>query len=229
LGFVFPNAPRRAARKRLSDSFFEKSFATFFSFRMERPMSDNNKPSAGRVDVYENVQSETLLRIQQSLRGDHPYLQLIGRVASEWTHFEHILDQIIWALAGIDENIAICITGQMIGATLRFKAIDALGKHLGISQELLTKTNRLKNDNYAVVEGRNRIVHDPWFVVMEPTGDRNYTSTTGQLKSSPPGHVSKTQQEIWDVLLNIRSLITKVSELQVEFMQEIYSLRHISG
>lgn len=189
---------------------------------------EEDKPLAGKVDFFKSLFGEAT-RVQQSLDGQHPYLRLIGRVASEWVHFEHTLDQIIWSLAEIPDDIAICITGQMLGATPRFKAIEALGKHRGISEDLLKKTRQLKNENYAVVEGRNRVVHDPWFVVMEPTQDGQHSKSTTQLKSSPPGQVPVTEQEILGVIENIRELLTKAIYLQIEFMKEIYALPNRYG
>lgn len=35
---------------------------------------------------------------------DHPIYNLVGQVASEWAHFEHALDRIIWALGGVSES-----------------------------------------------------------------------------------------------------------------------------
>jgi hypothetical protein len=39
--------------------------------------------------------------IHGPLPEDHPFYALVGRVASEWAHLEHILDTTIWDLLGI--------------------------------------------------------------------------------------------------------------------------------
>jgi hypothetical protein len=49
------------------------------------PDSDDNRPVAGRADVYENSVGEIFIKIQSSLPGDHPYYALIGRVQSEYS------------------------------------------------------------------------------------------------------------------------------------------------
>jgi hypothetical protein len=108
------------------------------------PDSDDNRPVAGRAVVYENSAGEIFIKTQSSLPGDHPYYALIGRVASEWTHFEHILDEIIRDISQIHENVALCITRQKMGATPRFKAIEALTKYVGLPESLLKKTRGLK-------------------------------------------------------------------------------------
>jgi hypothetical protein len=59
---------------------------------------------------------------------DDPIYALIGRVASTWSHLEHILDEIIWDLVGIEASRVACITGQIIGATNRYRAITSLIK-----------------------------------------------------------------------------------------------------
>ena len=120
---------------------------------MSNPGEDDFIP-AGRADVFEDIIGNQLIRIQTVLPKESPYYKMIGRVASYWTHFEHLLDEIIWDMARVPEDIGICITGQMIGATFRFKAIDALGNHVGVSKELLDKAAQLKRRQYTVVEQR---------------------------------------------------------------------------
>lgn len=51
------------------------------------------------------------------LPADHSFYTLVGRVASEWSHFEHTLDLTIWELArwgtdGFTDQTAACITAQ---------------------------------------------------------------------------------------------------------------------
>ena len=187
------------------------------------PDSDDNRPVAGRMQVYENSTGEIFLKIRSSLPGDHHYYALIGRVASEWTHFEHILDEIIWDVSQIPEDVALCITGQMMGATPRFKAIEALTRYAGLPKSLLKKTHALKAQNYAVVEQRNRIVHDPWFLVSDSNPDNDSIT---QLKASPPGHVPVSKAEIEKTIRQIRNLVVQAGNLQIDFKRELYILRH---
>jgi hypothetical protein len=183
--------------------------------------TDGNRPLAGRVNIYENKLGETHTVSQISLPGDHPYYALIGRVASEWTHFEHILDEIIWDIAEIPENIALCITGQIMGATPRFKMIEALGKHLKLPEELLREAKKLKGAQYEIAEQRNRIVHDPWFEVREKNG----AGLTTQLKSSPPGYEAMSREDIQATLDHIRRYVVHAANLQVKFRKTLHALR----
>jgi hypothetical protein len=121
----------------------------------------------------------------------------------------------------LTEDVALCITGQMMGATPRFKAIEALGKHVGISEELLKRARKLKGSQYEVAEDRNRVVHDPWFYIREQgEGD-----SVRQLKASPPGYVHASEAEITETISRIRNLIIQAANLQIEFKRELHTLR----
>jgi len=186
-------------------------------------MSDHDElPSpVGHTDVFENSSGETFIKIHSGLPGNHPFFVLIGRVASAWTYFEHILDEIIWNISQIPEDLALCITGQIMGATPRLKIIEALCKYLGLPEPLLKKAKKLKELQYGVAEQRNRIVHDPWFLVREPFGPIQTT----QLKSSPPGHQEVTENEIRKTLTKIEALAAQAANLQLEFRETLYALR----
>lgn len=176
-------------------------------------MTDSEKSAAGRVDLFESVRGETVIRIQTSLAGNHPHLALIGRVASEWTHFENILDEIIIHLLEIPEEIALCITRHIMGATPRFKMIESLGKLRGVDEEKFKKLRRLKSDQYETSEHRNRIVHDPWFDVQIGP---NENAQTNQLKTR--GLIPVSEKEINETIEAIKDLIRRAAELQVEIM-----------
>jgi hypothetical protein len=44
----------------------------------------------------------------ERLPDDHPVYNLLGRLASDWSHVEHTLDTIIWALARIEPEAGAC-------------------------------------------------------------------------------------------------------------------------
>ena len=46
---------------------------------------------------------------------DHPFYALVGRVASEWAHLEHIIDLTIWKLLDVDDRLGACLTAQYPG------------------------------------------------------------------------------------------------------------------
>lgn len=181
-------------------------------------MSAEDRSAAGRVDAFESVTGELLLRIQTSLAGNHPYLTLIGRVASEWTHFENILDDIIINLSDLPDDTALCITRHLMGAAPRFKMIESLGKLRGVPESILKKARKLKSDQFETGEHRNRIVHDPWFVVQVHGSE---SIETKQLKAT--GYEPVSEKEIYEVIEHIKSLIARAADLQIEFRMQYYS------
>jgi hypothetical protein len=109
----------------------------------------------------------------------------VGRVASEWSHVEHTLDTVIWALAGIDPEAGGCTTSQMMGHYARFKVIvSLLTLHERNSQmktaDLTAKANKLMGKANLPADQRNRNVHDPWYVF-------DGYGTPGQFKTMPKG------------------------------------------
>jgi hypothetical protein len=103
------------------------------------------------------------------LPADHPFYALVGRVASEWSHFEHILDLTIWDLArwrteGFTAQIAACITAQIGGIPGRCNAIVSLGLLRGIDDAILKQVRKLRGHAYPPADQRARMVHDAWFI-----------------------------------------------------------------
>jgi hypothetical protein len=102
---------------------------------------------------------------------DHPIYALVGRVASKWAQLEHDLDTIIWKLAGIADKLGVCITAQMMGVWPRFNAIQSLliqrSNEMPILTELIKEVNTLSNDSRDASERRNRIIHDPWYIIID--------------------------------------------------------------
>jgi len=67
---------------------------------------------------------------------DHHVYTLVGRVASEWSRFEHTLDLIICDLANIEPEKGACITAQIMGATPRFRVIITQLKHINTKESM---------------------------------------------------------------------------------------------
>lgn len=120
--------------------------------------------------------------IVERLPDDHQFYALIGRVAAEWAHLEHVLDLTIWDLVRDPNIVASCLTGQMMGITPRFKAIFALTDYHGISQELTGKYKTLRNQLFQLNDERNRYIHDAWFYLT----DDKTIAEVGQFKSYSP-------------------------------------------
>lgn len=154
-------------------------------------MSEKQKP-ADEVTVHlsaEPVESKTIvnsptLRVYQPLPEDHQFYHTIGRVVSEWAHFEHALDVIIWKLlswgtTGLPDKLMASVTSQIMGVNPRCKVIEALGRAHKIDDAILKKVRRLKNDSFSVADWRNRWVHDPWY------SDKD-TDEPSQFRAMPP-------------------------------------------
>ncbi len=78
----------------------------------------------------------------------------------------------------ISHDLGACITGQMIGAAPRFKAILSLGSRKQLSPDLLKRVDALMRRTFDLAEERNRIVHDPWYLDKD-------TDQPGQFRSMP--------------------------------------------
>lgn len=159
------------------------------------------------------------MRVHRRPPDDHPMYTAIGRVASEWAHLEHILDMVIWELAGLPQAQGSCITAQLNGHAPRFRAILALGKLKGLKQETIEAFEDLLNKTYGIAEKRARIVHDPWY---QETG----SGQTGQFKSftfkdARYGIHDVDETEIVKTLSSIRSRIATASKLRAVVLAEL--------
>src|SRR5580700_5640440 len=78
---------------------------------------DDVLPAASSIAA--KVSSTAVLTIHKPLPEEHPFYSVVGRVASEWSHLEHILDLTIWEIIGIRPEIAACVTSQILGVNPR--------------------------------------------------------------------------------------------------------------
>jgi hypothetical protein len=108
----------------------------------------------------------------------HQVYALIGRVASEWSHFEHMLDLIIWSLANIEPEKGACITAQIMGPVPRLRTIITQLNQINTEESklLAEEFKQLMNNCHDVAEHRNRLIHDAWYLYT-PSGN------PGQFKS----------------------------------------------
>jgi hypothetical protein len=111
---------------------------------------------------------------------DHQVYTLVGRVASEWSRFEHTLDLIICDLANIEPEKGACITAQIMGPAPRLRAIITQLNQINTeaSSELTKAFRELMHVSQDTAEDRNRLIHDAWYLYT-PSGD------PGQFKSMP--------------------------------------------
>lgn len=124
------------------------------------------------------VSAKGVLGVWKPAPADHPIHNLVGRVASNWAHIEHLLDIIIWEMLGAADPIGACITAQIMGAANRLEAIRALCKLKGIEGESISQINKIAGQIHIPQTRRNRIVHDPWYIGAT-------TDDTAQFKAMP--------------------------------------------
>jgi hypothetical protein len=54
---------------------------------------------------------------------------LVGRITSNWSLFETMIDMAMWHIAGIDDNSGGCLTAQIAGFARELDALIALFHH----------------------------------------------------------------------------------------------------
>jgi hypothetical protein len=111
-----------------------------------------------------NLGTPACLLAPGPLPENHPFYTLVGRVASEWSHLEHIVDLTIWKLLGVDNRLAACLTSQYPGLSQRCNAVCSLGIAKGLTREQLKPFRKLRSDASDDADWRARWVHDPWFI-----------------------------------------------------------------
>jgi hypothetical protein len=154
---------------------------------------------------------------------DHDFYRNVGRVASEWSHLEHILDLTIWKISGMPENVSACITSQIMGVPGRCHAIMNLARVHGFTEKELQPYKSLKGDSYPVAELRHRIVHDAWYAQM-PAG------TPMQFKAMPfsdPQHGYKeiSQGEVDYAINKIKGLQERAYQQHNDLLARLATLR----
>ena len=165
------------------------------------------------------------------LPANHPFYALVGRVASEWSHFEHTLDLIIWDLArwqtsGFSDQIAACITAQIGGAIGRCHAIEALSEFRGIPDKpIISAIRKLRGDSARPADDRARVVHDAWYI-EEPS------HIPGVFRAMPKtdrrfGVHGYTEPEFNTLLAKIAALQKRSGDISDEISDALNTLRNM--
>jgi len=170
---------------------------------------------------------------------EHPIYSFVGQVASEWAHLEHILDLIIWDLAGVVHAEGACITAQLMGVRPRYLTLIAQltlrSKTQPQFSRFITKVNALMGSSYDPGDRRNRIVHDPWYVTFEDGPGlltKPLSEQPAQFKSMPSKNLTfgieeVDLEEIKKTLADIKSLAANAENLKNEISVEIKALKGI--
>lgn len=102
--------------------------------------------------------------VHRILPDDNPAYALIGRVAAEWARLEHILDTIIWELAGLDQVTGSCLTAPQFTYRARVNMILALVAKNQMSEAAVKQAKSVKKVVGEKAHIRNNYIHNAWFL-----------------------------------------------------------------
>lgn len=98
---------------------------------------------------------------------DTQHYDLVGKVAAAWATLDLNLDVTISMLTGLNNWETACITSQFASHYPKLRAIVALCKLKGLSNETIAGLNKFAGNLGDLTERRNRAVHDAWIVTRE--------------------------------------------------------------
>jgi hypothetical protein len=137
-------------------------------------------------------------------------------VASTWAAFELSLDLATLHLAGIPQNIGLCITAQVIGPARKIDAYISIARERD-AKKFMDDLNTFAKDTTGLGERRNRVVHDPWqlqhgpFTRLEATARRKLRFE----------FVEVTSSEIVSLMTSIRAHNTKFLDLHFRILAAV--------
>lgn len=135
----------------------------------------------------------------------------IGRIATAWAVLEFEVDLTIWKLSGTFQMLAACITAQLMSIHPRLRALQALVEAQNLPHKLSRDVATFAGETAALVEARNRAVHDPRMTVVA-TGAVERLQITAQ-KSLSFGFKPEDLAELIKTEESIKRRITKYREL----------------
>jgi hypothetical protein len=128
-------------------------------------------------------------------------------VANTAANIEFQIDRGIWDLVGTRQQLAACITAQLISPHPRLKAFTALAEILGASAARIAELNALAGTLGGLYEKRNRIVHDPRMVRMSDGAVQRL-----QVTAKPKVHFGFIEETADEVIKIADDLTTKGNE-----------------
>jgi hypothetical protein len=184
-------------------------------------------PNAARASAAGTSSASFVGAWTAPLPDDHEFYKNVGRVASEWSHIEHVLDLTIWRLSGLEGKIAACMTSQIVGVAPRCKAIMNMAKLHGLTHEELKPYRSLMGDASVVAELRHRVVHDAWYADMP-------AATPMQFRAMPysdprHGYQEIAQSEINDTIEKIKVLQERAYQYHNDLFAKLEALQESNG
>ncbi|MFO1154050.1 MAG: hypothetical protein U1E42_10385 [Rhodospirillales bacterium] len=142
---------------------------------------------------------------------DHAIHKSIGKLVTDAGLLEHLMDKTIWKLLGVNEKAGCSVTSSIQGPTRRVGAIINLCKAKGLSSKALIKElEKFKRAIVDVTEPRNRIVHDPWYLL---DGDPERPCQYSTKKPHASGYEEKTLEYINEKIAALEQKIVDLGGL----------------
>ena len=182
----------------------------------EEPLSTSAPPYWQTAGVLGNLAptNPAVLQVMAEARLGNIHYAAIGRVAAAWAHFEALVDMWLHEFAGVDTEVGVCFTGQMIGARPRIDGFIALARHRGAARKWNKKLGELAKYAQALGEQRNRAVHDVW-ELSDPMTPHRLEATARQTVRVLPVHVPT--QDLLD-------LGSHIAQLEQRFDKTAYTI-----
>jgi hypothetical protein len=86
----------------------------------------------------------------------------VGKLASNWAVFEHMLHSSLWVLAKVGDEAGACLTSQIPGPGRALDAFVSLVRMHGGDDALIKTINQFTEKTRGMGDKRNRAVHDSW-------------------------------------------------------------------
>jgi hypothetical protein len=164
------------------------------------------------------------VRVHRGLPDEHEFYATVGRVASEAAHLEHMLDLIIWEFFGAEQVKAACVTSQLFGPAPRFQAIISLCINSGLAEATVKQARKLLESSRGATDGRNRIVHDAWYVEDRSGGIAQFRVLPRQ-NPKQFGTVDTDMDEVKRTLDSLRKWRIAIGDFRSDIMTELSQLK----
>jgi hypothetical protein len=158
------------------------------------------------------VTPNSRMETPQPLPSGHQIFSLVGETSSEFARLEHILDTVIWKLAGTEPALTACVTAQLIGIRPRCLTITALCVFYELPNAIIKKIATFSGRTSPVSDARNRLIHDPWFLQEKNSGSLQFRAMPKEQRIY--GYVAVSQDDIKSLLAKVKQAISDAERLR---------------
>lgn len=151
------------------------------------------------------------------------HVALVGRIAGAWAHLEFEIDVGIWRLTNTAQQLAACITSQLMSVHPRIAAFKGLVQVRGGSQKSVDDINTFYGNISGLVERRNRVVHDTRFR-QKDTLEVHRLEITAKGRAVQFGFTPENKDELQRTLTQISDRVREFVALRNKIIDEIEAL-----